>query len=444
MDIGLLVAQTKINQPKIAQGAQAKRHEQTTTFDKVFNKAIQDPAEKQLVKQVETDSAGSVKEGKVDLAAPVTEGKASLPGAGEVQEANLTESVEEVVNILETEDLKSLLELLGMEVDDSLTFVQINDDVVPVEELMNLEGLTALLNMTPKELQEIVAQLLDNESELKDVWAILEQAPALLAQVAAVLQGEPSNVTPREATKVVEFLKLAQVIGARTDTVYQQDFQLKETKASLQTILSQLVVTQGKSAETAGNFQKVFQTIQSGEQKSTKSEIAPSTVLSAAQTSQVPTRTITVTLPANPAMQSEALIKELEQAISRTQLFNSQGQIKLLLKLYPENLGQIRVELFQKDGIMQARILASTSQAKELLDTNIHQLKTALTGQNIQMDRIDIAQSLQSTDQQLRDQSFLNNFFGQQQEEVEEQKQEDEEETSFEELLQQQIINEEV
>ncbi|MFP3499343.1 flagellar hook-length control protein FliK, partial [Pseudomonas sp. SIMBA_059] len=80
------------------------------------------------------------------------------------------------------------------------------------------------------------------------------------------------------------------------------------------------------------------------------------------------------------------------------------------MKLYPENLGSIRIEIFQKDGVLSARLLASTSQAKELLDSQVHQLKTAFAQQNIQMDRIDIAQSLQETDRNLRDQSLFGNM----------------------------------
>ena len=89
--------------------------------------------------------------------------------------------------------------------------------------------------------------------------------------------------------------------------------------------------------------------------------------------------------------------------------------MKLLLKLFPENLGQIRIELIQKDGVLTARLLASTSLGKELLDSNFNQLKTGFVAQNIQMDRIDIAQSLQDANRNARDQNLFNNFFRQQQ-----------------------------
>ncbi|CAM5186513.1 hypothetical protein UACE39S_02691 [Ureibacillus acetophenoni] len=61
----------------------------------------------------------------------------------------------------------------------------------------------------------------------------------------------------------------------------------------------------------------------------------------------------------------------------------------------------------QKDGVLSARLLASTPQAKELLEGQINQLKTSFTQANIQMDRIDIAQSLQDPDQTFEIKTYL-------------------------------------
>ncbi len=76
-----------------------------------------------------------------------------------------------------------------------------------------------------------------------------------------------------------------------------------------------------------------------------------------------------------------------------------------------------------------------------MLDSQAHQLKQAFAQQNIQVDRLDIAQSLQDADRQQRDQSFFNNFFKQQQDEEQDQKSDDEDEgMSFSDYL----ISEEV
>lgn len=140
------------------------------------------------------------------------------------------------------------------------------------------------------------------------------------------------------------------------------------------------------------------------------------------QTVQTKPDTFHVTLPTAKPAQSEALLKEMQAIINRAQISNAQGITRLTIKLYPENLGTVRIELVQNDGVLTARILASTAHGRELLDNQAHQLKQAFAQQNIQVDRLDIAQSLQDADRQQRDQSFFNNFFKQQQDEEQDQK----------------------
>ena len=114
---------------------------------------------------------------------------------------------------------------------------------------------------------------------------------------------------------------------------------------------------------------------------------------------------------------------------------------KLSIKLYPENLGTIRIELVQQNGILTARLLASTALGRELLDSNAHQLKQAFVQQNIQVERLDIAQSLQDASRNNQDQNLFNNFFKNKQEEQDEKPtNEDEEKVSFSDFL----LNEEV
>ena len=98
----------------------------------------------------------------------------------------------------------------------------------------------------------------------------------------------------------------------------------------------------------------------------------------------------------------------------------------------------------QKDGVMTARLLATTAAGKELLDSNLNQLKSAFVAQNIQMERIDVAQSLQDAERNTRDQNFFNNFFRQQQEEQEEKKDGEDEQQSFSEFLTEEFLTEEV
>ena len=157
-------------------------------------------------------------------------------------------------------------------------------------------------------------------------------------------------------------------------------------------------------------------------------------------TIQTRPNTFQVTLPQAQPGQSEALLKEMQAIINKAQISQNQGVTRLMIKLYPENLGTLRVELVQQNGILTARMLASTAAGREMIDNQLHQLKQAFVQQGLQVERIDVGQTLQDTDRNNREQQgFFNQFFKRQQQE-QENKKEQKEQQSFEEFL----ANEEV
>ena len=89
----------------------------------------------------------------------------------------------------------------------------------------------------------------------------------------------------------------------------------------------------------------------------------------------------------------EEFIKQFENILSKANFSGTNGVNKLLIRLTPEHLGSLRIELIQKDGMLSAKIMASTAQAKDMLENQIHGLKQAFSGQNIQIERIEIAQA---------------------------------------------------
>ncbi|CAH0256787.1 flagellar hook-length control protein FliK [Peribacillus sp. Bi134] len=86
-------------------------------------------------------------------------------------------------------------------------------------------------------------------------------------------------------------------------------------------------------------------------------------------------------------------VKLFENILSKANFSVINGVNKLLIRLNPEHLGSLRIELIQKDGMLSAKILATTAQAKDMLENQIHGLKQAFSGQNIQIERIEISQT---------------------------------------------------
>jgi len=327
--------------------------------------------------------------------------------------------------VLNADSLEEVLDLLGIPHDDGLLILQLGEDgkAVSMDEMLD------------EQLQKIVQQLLGEEKEASDVWELLSlvdaQAPILQAQIGSALQGE-GQVTPKEATQLLQVLKLAQLVGQKSDLTAPQENLLTTVKSLLTTLQTQVETIQVTTTKSTGTFSlQGFQQVQMTKQSETSSNemVTPQTV-------QTKPDTFQITLPTAKPAQSEALLKEMQAIINRAQISNAQGITRLTIKLYPENLGTIRIELVQNDGVLTARLLASTAHGREMLDSQAHQLKQAFVQQNIQVDRLDIAQSLQDADRQQRDQNFFNNFFRQQQDEEQHQKTEDDdEEMSFSDYL---------
>lgn len=355
----------------------------------------------------------------------------------------------ELDELLNTQSIDELLDLLEIPHDEGLLMLQVGEDgkAVAMDEMMDLDNLMAALNIDEEQLQKLVQQLLNEDQQASDVWELLAlvdaQAPLLQTQLVAVLQGE-GQVTSEDATKLLQVLKLAQLVGQKSDLTMSQENVLSNVNnflTALQTQIETIQTAQQVTTKTTvtlplQGFQQVVQQVQVTKQTDTSAN-----EMVTANTVQTKADTFQVTLPAAKPAQSEALLKEMQAIINKAQISNAQGITRLTLKLYPENLGTIRIELVQNDGVITARLLASTAHGRDLLDSQAHQLKQAFVQQNIQVDRLDIAQSLQDADRQQRDQNFFNNFFRQQQQEEQEQSTEDSEETmSFTDYLE----NEEV
>ncbi|MEI2663888.1 flagellar hook-length control protein FliK [Rossellomorea sp. LJF3] len=105
------------------------------------------------------------------------------------------------------------------------------------------------------------------------------------------------------------------------------------------------------------------------------------------------------------SLQYEQFVKEFQNILGKSNMMSQPNMSKLLIKLYPEQLGSLRIELLQQNGVMTAKILASTTSAKEMLDSQIHGLKHAFSAQNLNVEKIEIAQAFTDTERQHKGQS---------------------------------------
>src|SRR5690606_8181470 len=68
-------------------------------------------------------------------------------------------------------------------------------------------------------------------------------------------------------------------------------------------------------------------------------------------------------------------LREFSNILSRANFQSNIQTNRLFIKLYPEHLGTLQIELLQKDGLMTARLMTSTNMARDILHSQLHQLK---------------------------------------------------------------------
>lgn len=355
-----------------------------------------------------------------------------------VPSVNVESAVKTEQNLIQ--DLLSLLDVESIE--DAQNLLQ-KDEL-----LVDSNDLHQLLNKLLSKLED----LQEKPDQKQDVWEILanvmEQPQNLVDSILLTLNGQASNKVPSpvEAKQAVELLKVVQLIGNKSDLTFKQEttlFDLKQTLETLKENLTNLSLTQSRNSTpvTKAFIQQVIMNQSVTKVMSTEvvTESKETTSVNQGQTTTVQTKveTVSMTLPTQKSAQSEEFLKELQKVMNRVQFGQAAGANRLVIKLYPEQLGTIRIELIQKDGILTAKMLASTALGKELLDTHSGQLRQGLANQNIQIEKLEITQALQDAAKQEKNQGFQDSTFKQhrQQDQQEEDSDVTDTQTTFQEFL---------
>ncbi len=336
-----------------------------------------------------------------------------------------------------------------------------------VQKLDGIQELANKLGIEPEQLLESILTLLQKSGMDKedltslvnsdDIWFVLDAiekvAPQFFKQLTESLEGK-GEIPKQQAVELLTMLKAIQLVAPTTDLVMKQEQQV----STLQGFLAVSAETFTETLQTAKpKMQHLMESVQStrlvisnttvtsqqsngsnlngeSESNSTKENVQQN--VAANNLIQTPAKA-EIALPevkSNSDARNEALIKEMQNIFKRSNFGQVGGTNRLLVKLYPEHLGQVRIELVQTNGIMTARILASTALGKEMLDSQLNQLRNAFIQQNVQVDRIDVAQTLQDASRNNREQAF-NEQFKQRQEHNESKEQQDDQEITFQEYM---------
>ncbi|WP_165998759.1 flagellar hook-length control protein FliK [Bacillus sp. Cs-700] len=278
------------------------------------------------------------------------------------------------------------------------------------QELMNMEQFG---NQQP--LESVVSKV--NESSLKlqgknglDILPEFSNQEWLKMQqgVKEVL----ANPKPLEEVKMTEFpkgqeaTKSLEIIKKLTAEQSSNQKNLEVTVDQIPQLEEQEAIVEGKTRSVLEEGEKARPQVDQTETEQLENLEQPSPELSPiddVQTEEKPDG-FPLVKQSNDAPVKEAPVQarylntELSEMITeRMQLSKNGDETNFRIKLSPENLGQLDIRLTTSDGKVTAHIVTATAGAKELIESQLHQLRHTLVQQGIQLDKVEVVQQPQGS-----------------------------------------------
>ncbi|MFD1735818.1 flagellar hook-length control protein FliK [Bacillus salitolerans] len=375
---------------------------------------------------------------------------------GESVEA--TESSESVLGENLLEELKSLLDQL---IQEGLLPQHLNEQMLETEE----SELPAWFSLLPDDLLTKLTALFKEHTPIEELLGTssdLQKVESILASYILLDKGNTQHLSGDQKETLQALLKVlhqqfTQQLKSESFTSFMnqpESIQLsKELEKLFTSILAKASDGTKAQVETGVNkldyLQALYQRASLVERKLTStsqdsnSKVAFMGVENAGPMSRVQQFALFMEQAPTKQVNQEQFIKDFQSILAKSNFQNATGGMKLLIKLYPENLGQLRIEVIQQQGQLIARIVASNATAKEMLDSQLQGLKNAFTSQNIQVEKIEILNS-QNLQQQF-DRSLDKDGNNQQSSNRDKNKEQEENQNdSFESAFQEELMNLEV
>lgn len=257
------------------------------------------------------------------------------------------------------------------------------------------------------------------EDSIEEIIDVTELLP-VLTSLANMNEEQWSQLDLDKVGKILTFSKLQEAMISASEMPVSETAISKTLKQQLDTILTKLEklveTNQPKSSESSAfnkmpsggvsldlikntynrNFGGLNQESEKklGNAASVRVLETPQTGQSfTLQMSKLEQFVLTVEKSGQPVNQ-EQFVKAFETILNKSSFTSANGTQKLFIQLNPEHLGSMRIELIQKNNVMVARIMATTAQAKEVLESQLQGLKHSFAGQGIQIEKIEINQQI--------------------------------------------------
>ncbi|ANC76864.1 hypothetical protein ABE65_008645 [Fictibacillus phosphorivorans] len=385
------------------------------------------------------------------ISQPVVSGVQSSPGSGSSQKSNSMDTLFSQLLASSATENEGVTEGLGEMIASILGNIE---GLEWSSELLDNETVQSLLNDLPPGMKEVVEKLLESEIDFSDIAINPSPEMKLALLLQLVVNEEVEPFSQKDQKQITEMIS-RWFPGIKLD---QKDSLTKQTEQIFGEIKKLL---NESSSNDKNTFLKVFETLSAEKKvksfadqafqryvptaKSVETNVSASKDLQTVQSPLSPIEQWTLKVPVTGGEgQKEQFVREVQQIISRGKLFVTEsGFTKMQIRLTPEHLGNIEIQLIQKHGEITAKIIASSQGAKDALDSQLTQLKQAFTSQDIDFEKIDV---FLNGDEQTFDFRDQHNQAHEDQQHAEQNMSEDEnsDHLSFDEQLSQLVLNEKV
>ncbi|MYL62445.1 hypothetical protein GLW07_03640 [Bacillus hwajinpoensis] len=234
-----------------------------------------------------------------------------------------------------------------------------------------------------------------------------------MQQGAKNVLADPLGEKPLEGMKLVETAKVQEsgqplemikkMIAEQSstqknlDVTVDQTPQLEEQEAIVEDGQQKPVLDKGEKAKPSVDHTEVTEQLENLEQTFTETSVDDVQMDEKPDGLPLVKQSNDVQLKETP-VQARYLNTELSEMITeRMQLSKNGDETNIRIKLSPENLGQLDIRLTTLDGKVTAHIVTATAGAKELIESQLHQLRHTLVQQGIQLDKVEVVQQPQGS-----------------------------------------------
>jgi flagellar hook-length control protein FliK len=239
----------------------------------------------------------------------------------------------------------------------------------------------AHLEVTLKQALNAVHQLTASKASGDQAGGVESTTETTTAQKSAIsAAGEKAVAVSQSASAAIEVQTEVRktVVPLRNPTWQFQP--VSGTEASLQTD-GQAPLAAVESADSSG-----------------QNDSAPAWTYLKGDNAVIPT-----SVPANVSSSPQVPVQQFAEQmgkflVKQFNLTQGHGTAEAKISLHPEHLGQVDIKIMIQNGMLTAQFVTENGAARDMLENQMSQLRTALQAQGLQVDKMEVVQQSTSTE----------------------------------------------